>query len=262
MDGTSTASSTMVRDFARREMRAHHDGHTHTLVEVTGLSKRYRGEVAVADISFTVAPGEILGIIGPNGAGKTTLLEAFAGILLADAGIVCWDGAPVPASRRHERIFYVPDGGRPYQDQFVIHVVSFFASVYGRSDAFLADVIALAGLRSVLAKRVQALSKGYGRRLVLALGLLTPHALVLMDEPFDGFDLRQTRDIIDVLRGEAAKGRALLLAIHQLADAERVCDRFILLSAGCVRGCGTLEELRTQTGLPKANLEEIFLALT
>src|SRR5438128_12514300 len=97
---------------------------------------------------------------------------------------------------------------------------------------------------------------------MLALGLLTPHPLVIMDEPFDGFDLRQSRDIVGVLRREAAKGRTLVLAIHQLMDAERVCDRFILLADGRVRGVGTLGDLRTRTQLPTGSLEEVFLALT
>ena len=97
---------------------------------------------------------------------------------------------------------------------------------------------------------------------MLALALITPHPLLLMDEPFDGFDLRQTREIMDVLRDVARNGRTLVLAIHQLIDAERVCDRFVLLADGRVRGVGTLAELRAQTGKPAAGLEEVFLALT
>ena len=93
------------------------------------------------------------------------------------------------------------------------------------------------GLAPVLRKRVMALSKGYARRLMLALALLTPHPLLLMDEPFDGFDLRQTREVMALIRRLAADGRTLVLAIHQLADAERVCDRFVLLADGAVRGC-------------------------
>ena len=118
------------------------------------------------------------------------------------------------------------------------------------------------GLRPVLHKRVHALSKGYNRRLLLALALLAPHPVLLMDEPFDGFDLRQTREIVEVLRNRAARGRTFILAIHQLADAERVCDRLILLAGGRVRGAGTLDELRAQTSLPAGSLEDIFLALT
>jgi len=86
--------------------------------------------------------------------------------------------------------------------------------------------------------------------------------VLLMDEPFDGFDLRQSRNVVGLLREEAARGRTLLLAIHQLADAERVCDRFLLLAGGRVRGMGTLGELRRQTGLLQGSLEDIFLALT
>jgi ABC-type multidrug transport system ATPase subunit len=109
---------------------------------------------------------------------------------------------------------------------------------------------------------VHALSKGYSRRLMLTLGLLTPHPLLLMDEPFDGFDLRQTREIVNLLRRKVAKGRTFILAIHQLPDAERVCDRFILLADGRVRGIGTLGDLRARTGISNGSLEDIFLALT
>jgi len=233
-----------------------------TLLAVSGLGKSYRDQVALADISFTAGRGEILGIIGPNGAGKTTLLEALAGILPADAGLVLCHGKPVPAARRRDTMFYVPDGIRPYQDQFVAQVLTFFAGVYGKSTQGVADVVASAGLLPVLGKRIHALSKGYNRRLLLALGFLAPHPIVLMDEPFDGFDLPQTRDMVRVLRAKAANGRTLLLAIHQLGDAERVCDRFILLSEGRMRGSGCLDDLRTQTGQANASLEEVLLALT
>jgi ABC-type multidrug transport system ATPase subunit len=97
---------------------------------------------------------------------------------------------------------------------------------------------------------------------MLALALITPQPLLLMDEPFDGFDLRQTREIMAVVRDVARNGRTLVLAIHQLIDAERVCDRFVLLADGRVRGVGTLAELRARTGMASAGLEEVFLALT
>jgi ABC-2 type transport system ATP-binding protein len=232
------------------------------LLQVTTLTKRYVGQVALADIAFTVRAGEILGLIGPNGAGKTTLLEALAGVLPADSAELSWCGAPLPPARRRDVLFYLPDGLRPYHEQPVARVLAFFAGVYQRSTAHMADVVAAVGLAPVLAKRVQALSKGYSRRLMLAVGLLTPQPLLLMDEPFDGFDLRQTREIMGVLRQCAAVGRTLVLAIHQLVDAERVCDGFVLLADGRVRGAGTLGELRTRTQLPAGTLEEVFLALT
>jgi ABC-type multidrug transport system ATPase subunit len=230
--------------------------------QVAALTKRYGDQVALADIAMTVRAGEILGLIGPNGAGKTTLLEVLAGVLPADAADLRWRGVPLPPAWRRAVLFYVPDGMRPYHDQPVSRVLAFFAGVYRRSPAHLTGVIASVGLAPVLARRVHALSKGYSHRLMLAIGLLTPQPLLLMDEPFDGFDLRQTRDIMGVLRRCAAAGRTLILAIHQLLDAERVCDRFILLADGRVRGAGTLAELRARTQLPAGTLEEVFLALT
>ena len=232
------------------------------LLRVDSINKQYADEVVLADVSFDIPVGEIVGIIGPNGAGKTTLLEALAGILPADTSNVQWLGKPLPPSRRREAMFYLPDGVRPYQDQPVTRVLSFFAGVYRRSADEITGTIEAVGLTPALHKRVHSLSKGYGRRLMLALGLLTPHPLLLMDEPFDGFDLRQIREIVGVLRGEAAMGRTFVLAIHQLLDAERVCDRFILLADGRVRGAGTLNDLRARTGLTSGTLEDIFLALT
>jgi ABC-2 type transport system ATP-binding protein len=231
-----------------------------SLLEVVGLTKRYGEQIALADVGFAVNAGEVLGLIGPNGAGKTTLLEAIAGVLPADSGTVVWWGRALPQVRRREAMFYLPDGIRPYQEQPVARVLAFFAGVYRKPAAQIADVIAAVGLAPALDKRVHSLSKGYARRLMLALGLLAPHPLLLMDEPFDGFDLKQTREIVRVLRRVANEGRALLLAIHQLADAERVCDRFVLLADGRVRGSGTLAELRGNQ--PSASLEDIFLALT
>jgi ABC-2 type transport system ATP-binding protein len=232
------------------------------LMQVEGLAKRYGDQRALRDISFAVHAGEVLGLIGPNGAGKTTLMEAIAGVLAADTGHVLWRGTPLPLPRRREFLFYLPDGIRPWENQYVARVTELFAAVYGRPDSVVAETIRALGLASVLRKRIAELSKGYGRRLLLALALLTPHPLVLMDEPFDGFDLRQTRDVMDMLREVAARGRTLVLAIHQLGDAARVCDRFVLLDEGRVRGAGTLAELRAQTGNPAAGLEDIFLALT
>ncbi len=232
------------------------------LMQVAGLAKRYGDQRALSDISFTVNAGEVLGLIGPNGAGKTTLMQAIGGTLPTDAGHIFWRGLPLPLPRRREFLFYLPDGVRPWEDQYVVRVTELFAAIYGRSQAFLAETIHALGLAPVLRKRVVELSKGYARRLLLALALLTPQPLLLMDEPFDGFDLRQTRDIMNVLREVAGAGRTLVLAIHQLRDAARVCDRFVLLAEGRVRGVGTLAQLRAQAGTPASDLEDVFLALT
>jgi len=229
-------------------------------IEARGLHMRLGSREVLRGLDFVAHTGEMTAVIGPNGAGKTTLLEAVAGILPLDSGQLLWHGAPLPLPRRREFMFYLPDGLRAWEDQYVARVIAFFAAVYGRPESSVAETIRAFGLAPVLRKRVLALSKGYGRRLMLALALLTPQPLLLMDEPFDGFDLRQTREIMGVLRRVASNGRTLVLAIHQLIDAERVCDRFVLLADGRLRGVGTLDELRARTG--KAGLEDVFLALT
>ena len=113
---------------------------------------------------------------------------------------------------------------------------------------------------------LRALSKGQRKRTLLAVGLLAPHPILLADEPFDGLDLRQAREVAALLRQVVASGRTLFLSIHQITDAARVCDRFVLLSGGRVRGEGTLDELagRAAAGAepPSRDLEEVFLALT
>jgi ABC-2 type transport system ATP-binding protein len=232
------------------------------LLQIASLTKFYGEQLALEDVGLSVQAGEILGLIGPNGAGKTTLLEAIAGLLPVSSGEIRFRDQPLPAHRRREAIFYLPDGVRPYADQTAGQALALFAGVYRRSADEVSEVISTVGLRPVLVKRIHALSKGYNRRLIIAFGFLTPHPILLMDEPFDGFDLRQSRDMMEVLRRVASGGRTLVLSIHQLRDAEQICDRFALLADGRIRGVGTLEELRGRANRPGGNLEDIFLALT
>jgi ABC-type multidrug transport system ATPase subunit len=231
------------------------------LMRVAALNKRYGDQCALADVSFAVHAGEALGLIGPNGAGKTTLLECVAGLVAVDSGVVRWGDRALARAERRRHMFYLPDGVRPWSDQYVVRVLEFFAGVHGRTRSDIAATVAAVGLGPVLRKRVLALSKGYARRLMWALALIAPHPLLLMDEPFDGFDLKQTRQMMGLMRETLVPARTLILSIHQLSDAEHVCDRFVLLTDGRVRGAGTLEELALRAGRPEGRLEDIFLAL-
>jgi ABC-2 type transport system ATP-binding protein len=232
------------------------------VLQVTSLTKSYGDQPALEHVSFSLQAGEVLGLIGPNGAGKTTLLEAIAGLLPVDSGEIRFNDRLLPVRSRRQIMFYLPDGVRPYADQTVEQGLAFFAGVYRRSAAEASEIVSLVGLRPVLAKRIRSLSKGFNCRLMIALGFLTRHPILLMDEPFDGLDLRQSRDMMKVLRRAGSRDRTLILSIHQLRDAEQACDRFALLADGRIRGVGTLDELRRQTNRPAANLEDIFLALT
>ncbi len=232
------------------------------LASVEGLSKRFGENRALADVSFEVRAGEILGLIGPNGSGKTTLMECLAGLLPCDGGSLRWRGTALPPERRKRVMFYLPDGIAPYGDLAVAQVLAFFAGVHGRPHSSVDEAVGALELQPALGKPVGALSKGYRRRLLLALALLAPQPLLALDEPFDGFDLRQVQGVMALLRRLRDGGRTFLLAIHQLTDAMRICDRFVLLDGGKLVGAGTLDELRRQAGLGSGGLEEAFLALT
>jgi len=198
----------------------------------------------------------VLGLIGPNGAGKSTLFECLAGVLPYDSGTVeCGDKPP------RDTLFYVPDGIAPWPSQSVRWVLEFTVGFLGGRTAIYDEVVEQLDLRGLLRQPVGTLSKGQRKRALLAIGLLSSQPALLIDEPFEGLDLRQARDIAMALRKHAARGRTLFLSIHQIGDAARLCDRFILLNGGRVRGEGTVDELAALAGGGN-DLEEVFLALT
>jgi ABC-2 type transport system ATP-binding protein len=236
-------------------------------VAVSGLTKTYGPLIALDGVSLTIRSGEVLGLIGPNGAGKTTLFECMAGLLPIDQGTVRVDGETLTPGERAGRLFYVPDGIAPWPAQTLRWAIDFTIGFFGGPAERRADVIDRFDLAPFLDARIGTLSKGQRKRAVLAMGLLTPQPLLLADEPFDGLDLRQSREIGTALRAHAAAGRTLFLSIHSISDAARVCDRFVLLSGGRVCGEGTLEELTDAAAersdqARSSSLEDVFLALT
>ena len=249
------------------------------MVHATNLTKRYGRLTALHDVSFSIREGEILGLIGPNGSGKTTLFECLGGVLPIDGGMVLQDGRPLTARDRASSLFYLPDGIAPWPSQTVRWALEFVRQFFqpdgptptrGRIQyptPTMAEVIEQLDLEVILDSTIGTLSKGQRKRALLAMGLLIPRPILLADEPFEGLDLRQSRDVAQTLRRHAAGGRTMFLSIHQIGDAARVCDRFVLLSGGRVCGEGTLPELSAlaaaRSGSPATDdLEEVFLALT
>jgi ABC-2 type transport system ATP-binding protein len=232
------------------------------LLTVEKVCKHFGSRAVLDNVSFAVRESEVLGLIGPNGAGKTTLFECIAGLLPSNGGTVRFKDEPLPLARRKEALFYMPDGIHPWADQTVKWALHFFEKLYRSSDVKGSSLVEPLKLESLMKSRIGSLSKGERKRFLLALGLLTPQSLLMLDEPFDGLDLRQTRDVMSLLKDHARRGRTLMLSIHQLVDAARVCDRLVLLSEGRVAGEGTIPELQVKAGLATGGLEEVFLALT
>ncbi|HEX8967669.1 MAG TPA: ABC transporter ATP-binding protein [Chloroflexota bacterium] len=233
------------------------------LLRVENLAKEIGGTDILTDINFEIFEHEILGLIGPNGAGKTTLMECLANLRPRTAGTF-YEGEEAPADWDPSRLmFYLPNGVAPYAELYTIEVLTLFGRLFEveprRWQRIIVDELSLG---PALQKRVSALSKGNLQRLLIALALMSPQPLLALDEPFDGLDVHQTHAMMGILRNLRAQGRTLLLCIHQLSDAERVCDRLLLLAGGRTVGLGTLTELREQAGLSQGSLEDIFLSLT
>lgn len=178
------------------------------MLKVRGLTKRFGGIRVLDGVALELAPGEVLGLIGPNGSGKTTLLECLAGLLSAESGEVTFEGSPLPVPRRKDVLFYLPDGLTPWASARAAFVLEVMSRLLG-GEAAVPELVHALELDEVLPYRVGALSKGQRKRLLLALALLAPRRVLLLDEPFDGLDLRQTRAAIGLLRRHATRtGRA------------------------------------------------------
>ncbi len=240
------------------------------ILEVTGLTKRYGHLIAIRDVGVTLRRGEVLGLIGPNGSGKTTLLECVAGVLPSDAGTVSSGGCPVTRRGQCSLLFYLPDAIAPWPAQPVRWALDFTAGLFARAQApprSRDEVLRRLDVAPLLDVAIGALSKGQRKRALLAIALLMPQPVLLLDEPFEGLDLRQSRDVGQLLRDQGRGGRTLFLSIHQISEAARVCDRFVLLAQGRVCGEGTLDDLAAAVAArdhaPKnLDLEQVFLALT
>jgi ABC-2 type transport system ATP-binding protein len=236
------------------------------LFQARNLTKRYGRLTALSDVSFSVRPGEVLGLIGPNGSGKTTLFECVGGVLPLDAGSLILDGRPMSERARAATLFYLPDAIVPWPEQTVRWAIDFTLGFFRGRTYLRGEVVTRLGLEPLLDATIGSLSKGQRKRALLGMGLLMPQPVLLADEPFEGLDLRQSRDVAQTLRSYASAGRTMFLSIHQIRDAARVCDRFVLLSGGRARGEGTRAELvalaAARGSSASDDLEEVFLALT
>jgi len=236
------------------------------LFQARNLTKRYGRLTALSDVSFSVRRGEVLGLIGPNGSGKTTLFECVGGVLPLDAGSLMLDGRPMSDRERAATLFYLPDAIVPWPAQTVRWAIDFMLGFFRGRTYLHSEVVTRLGLEPLLDVTMGSLSKGQRKRALLGLGLLMPQPVLLADEPFEGLDLRQSRDVAQTLRSYASFGRTMFLSIHQIRDAARVCDRFVLLSGGRARGEGTSGELAALAAARGSaagdDLEEVFLALT
>jgi len=211
----------------------------------SGLRKRYRRQTAVADVSFTVDRGEVVGLLGPNGAGKTTVIKMLLGLVRPDAGDVLLLGRRARDPRARARVGYLPELFR-YQpwltaaEVLALHVRLAGIAVPERERR---ECLATVGLVDRAGDRVGGFSKGMQQRLGLAVALVARPELVVLDEPTSALDPIGRADVRDLLLSLKERGVAVLLNSHLIGEVERVCDRVVILDKGRVATSGTLAEL-------------------
>ena len=233
------------------------------MIEVSHLTKQYGNHLAVDDVSFTVADGQICGLLGPNGAGKSTIMNILTGYLSATSGQVTVAGYPLPeeADAAKACVGYLPEQPPLYPEMTVQEYLTFAAELKGVKKAERKEQVCRAarrtGLETVLPRLIRSLSKGYKQRVGIAQALLGSPRLIILDEPTVGLDPAQVIEIRKLIR-ELGRAHTVILSSHILSEVQAVCQQILILSKGHLAAAGSLEEL-TADG---KSLEEVFLELT
>ena len=214
------------------------------MLEVRNLYKQFGTFVAVDDVSFGVARGEVLGFLGPNGAGKSTTMKMATGFLAPTAGtaVICGHDIQTDALAAKRCFGYLPEGAPAYPDMTVGEFLRFIARIRGfrgaEAKARIERIVAMVHLGEVFEQRVDTLSKGFRRRVGVAQALIHDPPVVILDEPTDGLDPNQKhemRRIIAAMRPE----KAIIISTHLLEEVEAVCSRAMIIARGRVLADGT-----------------------
>ena len=226
------------------------------VIEAEGLRKVYKSRFgtrrvsALDGIDLAVGPGEVFGLLGPNGAGKTTTVKILLGLTHPTAGSARLFGIPVAQPESRRRVGYLPEGHRFPGYLTAWQTLSIFGRMSGMNRATvrlrIPDLLARVRLSEWTDVKVKRFSKGMTQRLGLAAALVHDPDVLLLDEPTDGVDPVGRREIRDLLRAEAARGRAILLNSHLLSEIELTCDRVAVLRRGRVAAQGRIADLTAQ----------------
>jgi ABC-2 type transport system ATP-binding protein len=237
------------------------------VIAVERLTKLYGDLTAVNDLSFRVAPGEVLGLVGPNGAGKTTTLRSLCGIIRPTSGTVRIAGHDITHDpvRAKAALAFIPDEPQLFEYLTVEEHLHFIARLYGVADApaRIGPLLAELELTDKRHALPGELSRGMRQKLAIACGLLhDPRALVL-DEPLTGLDPAGIRKMKATIVARARMGAAVVLSSHLLQLVEELCTRILIIQSGRVVAIGAIEEIIAERPqLAGRGLEDVFLALT
>ncbi len=235
------------------------------MLEVQSLYRSFRGIPAIEDVSFQVAPGEIVGFLGPNGAGKSTTVKIVTGMLRPNDGRVLFEGQDVSKDMVAFRaaLGYVPEEAHLYNYLSGLEYLQLVGRLRGLGEALIEEkatrLLKLLHLESWQYSPISSYSKGMRQRVLLAAALLHDPKLLIFDEPLSGLDVVSARLFKDLLELLAAQGKAVLYISHVLEVVEQICSRVIVISKGRILADAPPSELAKLMSLP--NLESVFAQL-
>ena len=218
---------------------------TQAALELIEATKSFNGHKAVDALSFSAAPGDILGFLGPNGAGKSTSLRMALGIVDPDKGAARLFGeSPNLASLK--RVGFLPEERGLYRRMTARSVIAYFARLKGmrQSDANKRadELLERHGLGDQIKSHISRLSKGMAQKVQILAALAHNPELIILDEPFSGLDPVNQQDLESLIREEHARGATIVFSTHVMEHAERLCDRLLIIGAGEKRFEGTLDD--------------------
>jgi ABC-2 type transport system ATP-binding protein len=218
-------------------------------VEVSHVAKSFADKVAVDDLSFSVAPGEMFGLIGPNGAGKTTTIRMMMDIIKPDSGEVTILGEKL-AEATKDKLGYMPEERGLYKKLSVLESIVYLASLKGvdRKSATekANELLNQTGMLDSQRKKIEELSKGMGQIIQFIVTIIHDPQLVILDEPFAGLDPVNTELLKGMLADLRNQGKAVILSTHQMNQVEELCDRILMINNGQAVLYGNLSEIRTR----------------
>ncbi|HEV2133729.1 MAG TPA: ABC transporter ATP-binding protein [Terracidiphilus sp.] len=235
------------------------------MLEVQDLYKSYRGIPAVEDVSFRVAPGEVVGFLGPNGAGKSTTVKIITGLLRQDDGSVLFNGRDIREDMVSFRatLGYVPEDAHLYTYLTGLEYLQLVGRLRGLSESLIESkamsLLRLFHLDTWEYSPISLYSKGMRQRVLIAAALLHDPTLLIFDEPLSGLDVVSARLFKDLLDLLAAEGKAVLYISHVLEIVEQICSRVIVIAKGKLVADAAPSELAKLMSLP--NLESVFAQL-
>ncbi|MEN8836159.1 MAG: gliding motility-associated ABC transporter ATP-binding subunit GldA [Polaribacter sp.] len=217
-------------------------------IHVTSVSKSYKNQKALDDISFSVKKGEIIGFLGPNGAGKSTMMKILTGFIKPDSGTVLVDEIDVLDTpiESQKNIGYLPEHNPLYAEMYVREYLQFRAHIYKVDKSQIEHYIEKVGLTAEAHKKINQLSKGYQQRVGIAAAILHNPSVLILDEPTTGLDPNQLVAIRALIK-DLGTEKTILLSTHIMQEVEAICDTVIIVNKGKIVANETLSNLQKNT---------------